>query len=126
MHFDMKIKFPTIYRTKATAEGKNVRADVNSSLVIHRIKFILGHNGLYQTLLERKGKADFTSTWEAPIANSYNANQLPFLSEVQQTIPVYERNTNLSLTLKSTHPSPTTLYSMSWEGDYSNKFYQRV
>ena len=36
------------------------------------------------------------------------------------------RNTNVDITLKSSHPAPATLRSMSWEGDYSPKYYRRV
>ena len=39
---------------------------------------------------------------------------------------IYERNKNYTLTLKSSHPTPATLYSLAWEGDYSNTFYKRV
>ena len=47
-------------------------------------------------------------------------------SEYKHTIPVYERNTNLSFHLKSSHPSPATLHSMTWEGDYNSRYYRRV
>ena len=60
------------------------------------------------------------------MADAYNANQVQFTEESIRTIPIYDRNTNTTLTLKSTHASPATLYSMSWEGDYNTKFYQRV
>ena len=86
----------------------------------------LGNAGRYKTLIERTGKPDYTETWEPAKADFYNANQVDFTEEVVQTVPVYERNTNLTVTLKSTHPSPTTLFSMAWEGDYTTKFYRRV
>ena len=35
-------------------------------------------------------------------------------------------DTNIDLTLKSTHPSPATLHALTWEGIYNNNFYQRV
>ena len=122
--FDYEVKFPTIYVQKEK-EGK-VRSDVNGSLVVHRVKLNLGNAGLYETLIERTGKPDYTELWEPAKADSYNANQVDFVEEVIQTIPTYEKNTNLTLTLKSTHPAPATLHSMSWEGDFTNKFYQRV
>ena len=58
--------------------------------------------------------------------DSYLANTLSVSEEFVHTIPVYDRNTNLSVHLNSTHPSPATLNSMTWEGDYNSKFYQRV
>lgn len=122
--FDYEIRFPTIYVQKEK-DGR-VRSDTNASLVIHRVKLNLGNAGLYETLIERIGKPNYTETWEPAKADAYNANQVDFVEEVTQTIPTYEKNTNLTLTLKSTHPAPATLHSMSWEGDFTNKFYQRV
>jgi hypothetical protein len=123
--FDYEVTFPTIYVQKKLGEDR-LTSDVNASLIVHRIKLNLGHTGLYETLIERPGKLDYTEKWEPAQADAYNANQVDFVEEVIQTIPTYEKNTNLTLTLKSTHPAPATLYSMSWEGDYTNKFYQRV
>jgi len=122
--FDYEVKFPTIYVQKEK-DGR-VRSDINGSLVVHRVKLNLGNAGLYRTLIERTGKPDYTEIWEPAKSDNYNANQVDFVEEVTQTIPTYEKNTNLTLTLKSTHPAPATLHSMSWEGDFTNKFYQRV
>ena len=122
--FDYEVQFPTIYVQKEN-DGR-VKSDMNASLVIHRVKLNLGNAGLYETLIERTGKPNYTETWEPAKADAYNASQVNILEEVTQTIPTYEKNTNLTLTLKSTHPAPATLYSMSWEGDFTNKFYQRV
>ena len=90
------------------------------------MKLNLGNAGLYQTLIQRTGKPDYTETWEPAVADSYLANSVDFVESVTQTVPTYEKNTNLTVTLKSSHPAPATLLSMTWEGDYSNKFYSRV
>ncbi len=122
--FDMEIEFPTVYFTRQ--EGESYRADTRSSLVLHRVKLNLSDSGLYETTLERTGKQDYTETWEPVMADAYSANQIQFTSESIRTIPIYDRNTNTTLKLKSTHASPATLLSMTWEGDYNTKFYQRV
>ena len=77
-------------------------------------------------MIERTGKPNYTETWEPAMTDAYNANQVQFTQTSTRTVPVYERNTNLVVTLKSSHPSPATLYSMTWEGDYTNRYYQRV
>ena len=56
----------------------------------------------------------------------YKANELPIVDDYTQTIPLYERNTNLNIQIKSTHPAPATLHSMNWEGDYNSRYYRRV
>ena len=122
--FDMEVQFPTIYQTQTS--GNNTRSDTRSSLIVHRLKLSLGPSGMYTTTVERVGKPDYSETWEPPLADLYGANRVQFNEEIDQTIPIYERNKNLTVKLKSTHPSPATLYSMSWEGDITNRFYKGV
>ena len=122
--YDMEVKLPTVYYQKQV--GENYRSEIQGSLVVHRLKFSFGPLGVYETVLERVGKPDYTELYESLIADKYISNRVQFTQGSQKTIPVYEKNTNVSIMLKSTHPSPATLYSMTWEGDYTSKFYQRV
>jgi len=122
--YDYSVKFPTLFVTRT--QGQGVSADVNSSLVIHRIKLHFGKIGLYETTLERVGKNDYTEVYESTELDEYNASDAPYLEEFIKTVPVYEKNKNVDITLKSTHPAPATLRAMSWEGDFSPKFYRRV
>jgi len=122
--YPYQVKIPTLYPTKI--DGQRSTADVNSSLVLHRVKFHFGKIGLYETTLERVGKTDYTEVYESTELDEYDASDAPYLEEFIKTIPVYEKNTNVEITLKSSHPAPATLRSMSWEGDYSPKYYRRV
>ena len=123
--YDYDVSFPRFYRLASAGQGSSI-ADVNSSLVIHRMKLNFGKIGLYETNLTRVGKDPYNEVWESPALDEYQVNDAPYLSEEIRTIPVYEKNVNVSVTLKSTHPAPATLYSMSWEGDYSPMHYRRV
>ena len=58
--------------------------------------------------------------------DSYSASRAPYLEEYIKTIPVYEKNSNVGIKLKSSHPAPATLRAMAWEGDYSPLFYKRA
>tara|TARA_Y100001938_G_scaffold149088_1_gene234783 strand:+ start:799 stop:3591 length:2793 start_codon:yes stop_codon:yes gene_type:complete len=122
--YEYSVKFPRFYLTKT--EGKQTQSDVNSKLTIHRAKINFGKIGLYETTLKRLGKLDYTEIYESAISNQYNVSDAPYLDEEIQEVPVYERNTNVELTLKSSHPAPATLRSLSWEGDYSPMHYRRV
>ena len=122
--FDMEVKFPTIYYGQPA--GDSWRNLTNGSLVVHRVKLNFGANGLYSTVIDRIGKPQYTETWEPTISDQYGANRVQINEEATQVIPTYEKNKNLTLTLKSTHPTPATLYSMTWEGDYTNQNYKRV
>jgi len=122
--YEMDVQLPTLYVTRA--EGSKFRSDAKSSLIIHRIKFSFGPLGVYSTTLKRIGKPDYTETKELALAGVVSASRLPIVSEVIETVPCYERNTNLTVNIKSSHPAPATLISLAWEGDFTNRFYKRV
>jgi len=122
--YEYSVAFPTLYMTKT--QGQQTKSDVNSSLVIHRIKLNFGKSGLYETTLQRTGKTDYTEVYESAALDEYLVSDAPYLPEHVQTIPVYESNKNVNILLKSSHPAPATLHAMSWEGDYSPRNYKRV
>jgi len=122
--YEYKAEFPRIYPTKI--EGEKSFADVNSSVVLHRVKVHFGKIGLYETTLTRKGKPDYTEVYESALLDEYDASDAPYLAEYIKTVPIYERNTNVGITLKSSHPAPATLRGLSWEGDFTPRFYKRV
>lgn len=122
--FEMLVEFPTIYPQQK--QGESVRSDVRSSLTVHRVKLNLEDAGVYESTLSRKGKPDYVQLYECRQQDGYRANSVAFAQNKDQTIPVYERNTNVTLTLTSSHPSPCTLISMNWEGDYNPRYYKSV
>ena len=122
--YEMEVELPTIFITQST--GETIKSETRGSLVIHRLNFSFGAVGLIDVTLKRKGRPDYNKSYESIDWDSYIANTLSVSEEFIHTIPVYDRNINLSIHLNSTHPSPATLNSMTWEGDYNPKFYQRV
>lgn len=128
--FEYLVELPTIYPTSTT--GKITKSDISGSLIIQRLHLSLGANGVYETRLVRKGHdEDYVQMYEARLEDGYLADDVAFDSEVIQTVPIYDRNTNFSpnpwgIYIKSSHPSPCCLISMSWEGDYNNNSYKRV
>ena len=122
--YEYLVEFPRIYPKKI--QGEKSFADVNSSLIVHRIKLHFGAIGVYETTLTRVGKDDYTEIYESTIPDTYSASRVPYLEEDIKTIPVYEKNKNVEIKLKSSHPAPATLRAMAWEGDYSPLFYKRA
>ena len=122
--YDYEVKIPRLYPVKI--KDKATAADVHASLIIHRVKLHFGKIGLYETTLKRVGKVDYNEVYESTQLQEYDVGDAPYLEEFIKTVPVYERNTNVDIILKSTHPAPATLRALSWEGDYSPRFYQRV
>jgi len=122
--YDYQVDFPTIYPTQI--QGEKSSSDVNGMLVLHRLRVHFGKTGLYETTLTRVGKDPYTEVYESTELDEYEASDAPFVEEVIRTVPVYEKNTNVDIRIKSTHPAPATLRAMSWEGSFTPKYYKRV
>ena len=128
--FEYGVELPTIYPTKT--EGKVTKSDITGNLTIQRLHLSLGANGVYETTLRRKGHSeDYTQMYEARLEDGYLADDVAFDSQVLQTVPIYDKNINFQpspwgIYIKSSHPSPCCLVSMTWEGDYTNNNFKRV
>ena len=122
--YDYQVDFPRFYLQKSGEDS--VSSDINSKLTVHRMKLNFGKIGLYETTLSRVGKTAYTEIYESTDLDEYDASDAPYLAEKIKDIPIYERNLNVDVTLKSAHPAPATLRSMSWEGDWSPMHYRRV
>jgi|TARA_R100000084_G_C4653265_1_gene151211 hypothetical protein len=129
--FEMKIVLPTFYVLKN--EQQAFRADTTASLVIHRMHLNTGESDFYDITIERYAKDPYTIArdpsvmrYEQAIADAYIADAAPITLLREETVPLYEKNTNLDITITSTFNGPFTLYSLRWEGDYNNRYYQRV
>ena len=122
--YEFEVELPTIYMRRP--EGDKMSSETRGSLVLHRLNFDFGDVGVIDVTLKRKGRADYTYTVESKEWDSVLASTPAIASSYLHTIPVYDRNTNLTVQIKSNHPSPATIHSMNWEGDYSPKYYQRV
>ena len=123
--FTMEVTLPTIYVTRQ--EGESFRADSRANTILHRASFAFGPIGLYETSLIRSGRNDYNETFEVGLSNQYLANTAAIRNDNKlYTVPIYDRNTNVTLKIKSTHPTPANILYMSWEGVYNNNFYTRV
>ena len=118
------IDIPTIFVTQAA--GEKSRSDTRSSLVLHRIHFNFTELGECDIYIGRKGRPQSTLRFTAAETDSYKLNEYPVVEDYIQTIPIYERNTNIDLSISSNDPLPFILNSMNWEGDYNPKYYRRV
>ena len=123
--YTMEVAIPTIYYVRR--EGEGYRADTRANTIIHRVKFGFGPMGVYQTVLKRIGRVDYTETFEIAAVDAYIANTAGIVDDDNlRTVPIYDRNLNAQLSVKSTHPTPATIHNMTWEGVYTNNNYERV
>ncbi len=122
--YEFEVELPTIYMMRP--EGEKMSSETRGSLVIHRMNFDFGDVGVIDVTLKRKGRDDYTYTVESLEWDNVLASTPSIANNYLHTIPVYDRNTNLTVQIKSNHPTPATIHSMNWEGDYSPKYYSRV
>ena len=125
--FDMEVQIPKFYRVQSdNTAGTVVKSDTRASLIIHRFTLDAGATGTFDCTIKRLGYADYVETFEANKMDTYRSNTPNLADQITRNISCYCRNTNLDIILSSQHPSPFTLYSIAWEGDYTNKFYRSV
>ena len=122
--FDMRVDIPRFY--VVSDDPAAVRSDTRASLVIHRFNIEAGATGVFDATLKRTGYDDYTETYYPIVANAYLANTPMIAESLTRIIPCYIRNKQMDVELHSRHPSPFTLFSISWEGDFSNKYYRSV
>jgi len=123
-NFPMAIELPQIYLTKL--ENNTSTSDTRAYLTISRIKMNFADIGVITTSLKRLGKPDYEELLESSIQDFYKADSIAFLPTRTITIPVYEKNKHVIIRITSQHPSPAIFNSMEWEGNITQKFYQRV
>ena len=122
--YEFEVELPKIYITQSS--GQQITSETRGSLIIHRMNFDFGDVGVIDVTLKRRGRDDYTYTVESLEWDNVLASTATIAKGYLHTIPVYDRNENLTVLLKSNHPSPATIHSMNWEGDYSPRYYQRV
>ena len=59
-------------------------------------------------------------------ANYYLGDDVPLDTQSLFTIPIHQRSDNYTLRVFSDSPFPVALTSMSWEGNYSPRYYRRA
>ena len=124
-NFEFLVQMPTFYPTKQVTQ-ESVRSDTRGSLILHRCHFNFDSTGVCEFTVNRKGRDPYTVQLEQTLQDGYVADHPAVETNVEHTVPLYDRNTNVDITLKSKYPTPTNLISADWEGDYNPKFYKRV
>ena len=126
--FDMEVQLPTLYpaKTTQTSTGAITQRDVRSYLNLHRVKINFGQIGVFDTTLRVRGRNDYVEQYECKTMDEYPADEIAFDEVKTQVMPVYAKNTDTSIVINSAHPSPCTIFSLEWEGDFASKWYRSV
>ena len=122
--FDFNVILPQFY-IKKESQGSSDSWD-SANIIVQRVKVNLGRIGYYETTLKRLGRDDYTQIYEAKPMDEYEANEIGYVADYEQTTPVYQRNTTFLMSIHSAHPSPAVLYSATWEGQYQENYVKRL
>ena len=126
--YDMQVEIPTIYpsKTQSTNNGPVTTRDTRAYLNLHRLKINFGQVGVYETTLRVLGRDNYTELYECKTMDDYPANEVAFDQRKTQVMSVYAKNLDTDIVISSDHPSPCTIHSLEWEGDYGAKWYKSV
>lgn len=120
--YDMDYEMPRIYYRSGSDQQAS---DYTASLIVARMKFMFGLTGDVTFKLQARGRSEWVDTQGVRDADYYLANDIPFVSTTQFTLPIHQRSENFRVRVFSSSPFPVSLVSMSWEGNYSPRFYAR-
>jgi len=125
--FNMVVNIPQFYVVNDRASSNEaVKSDTRASLIIHRFNIEAGASGVFTVELTRPGYDTYSEIYYPKVADAYKANTPMIADSFTKIIPCYSRNKQMEVEISARHPSPFTLFSISWEGDFSNKFYRSV
>ncbi len=122
--YTMQVDLPRFFVQRVS--GERTINEERGSLIVHRVKPSFGRLGQYNSVVTRTGKVDYVDEFTSSTYDQYNVADVQVEDEHIGTIPVYEKSNNFNLSIKSTSPLPATLISLTWEGDYSPKYYKNV
>ena len=122
--YKMDLKLPKIFVYKV--QGDTVTNDDIADLVIHRLKVKLGLTGAVDYRINILGIPEFVHTVTVTEPNEYNLNTVNMQSRATHTVPLYQRNENLSISIEGESPYPISVLGYDWEGKYNKRFYRRA
>ena len=127
----MKMVFGFLYRFRVdlpTLFYRGQEVDYVARLNIARCKFecSAGLQGALAFQLRADGYPDFDTTFEVTDADMYDADNAPLVKTRVFEVPINKLNLTYTLNAVSDSPFPVALNSMTWEGNYSPRFYRRL
>ena len=121
--YNMEVELPKFFVTET--DGQTAKSDFTSDLIIHRIKVSTGLSGPVKYQIDITGRPEWSNTIEAVQPYAYDLNNVNLSADAIHTVPLYQRNENLSIKIIGDTPLPVSLLSLNWEGKYNTGFYRR-
>lgn len=122
IYFDVAL--PKFYVRKNA--GEKTTSDLTASLVIQRVHLHFGDVAHVNAKVNLRNNEMVPNKFTQTPMDWYKAGKGPFVDEYSYTVPIYQRNSNFRVNVTSFHPGPSTLHSLTWEGDYTPMNHKRV
>lgn len=122
--YETKVVMPSFY-TKV-ASGDNARADRISNPMIQTVYLELFNSGAMEVQIEVNGYP--TRDVDLPLIESdnYAASDVVVIENKTVEVPIYHRGEDVTLTVRSDTPFPTSMTGFSWSGTYNKRGYARM
>ena len=122
--YETKVVFPSFY-TKVSS-GDNSRADRISNPMIQTVYLDLFNSGAMEVKIDVNGYP--TRDVDLPLieSNNYAASDVVVIENTTVDVPVYHRGEDVTLTVRSDTPFPTSMTGFSWNGTYNKRGYARM
>lgn len=117
---DFEVELPTYYYRQDSF------TDVNAYLSVHRVKFALGLSGQCTFKITPINQGELLYEATTIRANEYKFDKVPLDNRAVFTVPIMQRNISFTLKATSSNPYIVSLNSVTWEGNYSPKYYGRA
>jgi len=118
--YAFEIEFPEIFYQKQSG------ADFTAHLTISRIKFAVGLTGALGFKLLTRGRDDWYDIQPIVESDYYTANTGPLAERYYFNVPIHQRSPNFMIKAFSDLPYPVCMNMMTWEGNYTPRFYRRM
>ena len=121
--YTMSVELPRFY--VVNAKDDNVSADTTATVIINRLQVETGLSGPIDYKVNILGVPIRTQKITVTPANQSTLNSVNLSETGTHTVPIHQRNHNVTVTIEGTTPFPATIESLNWEGRYATNFYRR-
>ena len=122
--YNMEVELPKFFVVESSE--RTAASDFTSDLIIHRVKVATGLSGPVKYQIDITGRPEWSNTIESVKPYEYDLNNVNLSADAVHTVPIYQRNENLSLKIIGDTPMPVSLLNLTWEGKYNVGFYRRA
>ena len=116
----MQIELPGFY-VKADKQVDRVNVPM-----VETVNIELYLSGSYTVTLEKLGYEDRLLTFDAKVADVYQADSNPVIETSKEEIHVFSRGDHASVTINSLDPLPAGITGYTWEGHYSTRGISKI